>query len=313
MAFPGSSKSTRLGSRKSNRTRRAWERFTHRKRRLWITRRSQQHSAQRFKRKEARSGPVTPVSGLASMADAITITTPTLEIRANYLVNCAGLQADRIAMMSGAQPEVRIVPFRGEYYLLASRKRCTHPRFDLSCHRPALAVSGGALYPPCSWKCGSRSECSPGVGAQRDTAGVASAFLTLGKHFALGAFGRWRGIGGVPVSLSFYRSLSKAAFVHSLQKLLPDIRSEDLVRGGAGVRAQAVRLRRCAAGRFLFRENSSRALPCSQCTLPCRDCIARHRRVHRRAGGKSNSAEKVMDISGHYTSQHGVIARGADR
>ena len=38
----------------------------------------------------------------------------------------------------------------------------------------------------------------------------------------------------------FYRSLSKAAFVHSLQKLLPDIRSEDLVRGGAGVRAQAV-------------------------------------------------------------------------
>ena len=65
---------------------------------------------------EVRTG--TPVSGLASMADAITITTPTLEIRANYLVNCAGLQADRIAMMSGAQPEVRIVPFRGEYYLL---------------------------------------------------------------------------------------------------------------------------------------------------------------------------------------------------
>ena len=58
------------------------------------------------------------IVGIASHPDAVTVTTKTDEFRADQFVNCAGLHSDRLARLAGLRPEVRIIPFRGEYYEL---------------------------------------------------------------------------------------------------------------------------------------------------------------------------------------------------
>ena len=159
---------------------------------------------------------------------------------ADRAVACAGLQSDRVARRSGEAPGMQIVPFRGEYYELRPEAEhlCRHliypvpdPSFPFLGVHFTRMIGGGV-------------ECGPNAvlafareGYTRTTLNVRDLVETLGyvgfrrlarKHLAAGLGEMWR-------------SVSKAAFVRALQRLVPEIRAEHLVAAPAGVRAQAVR------------------------------------------------------------------------
>jgi L-2-hydroxyglutarate oxidase len=90
------------------------------------------------------------VVGIGSRADGVTVTTTTDEFDADYLVNCAGLHSDRVARLAGIRPQVRIVPFRGEYFELTPEEShlvkgliypVPDPEFPfLACTSPACSM-----------------------------------------------------------------------------------------------------------------------------------------------------------------------------
>jgi len=191
----------------------------------------------------ARGGTIltsTKVTGVRQLSDGVAVETNGPAFSANRLINCAGLFSDRIARMAGENPDVMIVPFRGEYYdLIPARSSLVRgliypvpdPRFPfLGVHftrRVNGAVEAGPNAVLALRREGyRRSDFSP--------YDLASSLAFPG--FWRMAAGHWRsGLG------EFRRSLSKRAFVRSLQRLVPALREEDMVPGNAGVRAQALR------------------------------------------------------------------------
>lgn len=170
---------------------------------------------------------------------AFVISTPSGEVRAKNLVNCAGLQADRIARLAGADVQLRIIPFRGEYYDLVPERRGLCRDLIYPVPDPALPFLGVHL-----------TRATDGTVEAGPNAVL--AFKREGYRFTTFSFddvleylefpGFWKMATRYAMTGAFevYRSLSKAAFVRSVQALIPEIRAEDLVVGRAGVRAQAV-------------------------------------------------------------------------
>ena len=158
---------------------------------------------------------------------------------ARHLINCGGLQCDRIARMCGDDPGLRIVPFRGEYYELARDRRhlvknlvypVPDPRFPFLGVHFTRMIHGGVEAGPNAVLAFRREGYSQFSFSWRDTFDT----LTYGGFWKMMSK-HWRmGIG------EFHRSLSKRAFVDALRQLLPELRMQDVVRAGAGVRAQAL-------------------------------------------------------------------------
>ncbi|GAA2989475.1 L-2-hydroxyglutarate oxidase [Actinokineospora diospyrosa] len=182
----------------------------------------------------------TPALGIRSSSTGVEVATGTEVLRADVLVNCAGLHSDRIARMAGLTPRARIVPFRGEYYEL----------------RPARAsLVKGLIYPVPD-----ASLPFLGVHLTRMLDGSVhagpNAVLALRREgytwrdfsardvWETAAFpGTWNLARkyAYPIGLDeVRRSLSKRRFAASLAKLVPEIVEDDIVRSGSGVRAQAL-------------------------------------------------------------------------
>ena len=159
--------------------------------------------------------------------------------QAKTVINCAGLYSDRIALMAGADPGVRVVPFRGEYYQLAESRRSLVRGLIYPVPDPALPFLGVHF----TLRVDGSVEAGPNaVLALRREGYRKTDFSPSDLASALGFAGfwkmakrQWRTAVG-----EYYRSLSKAAFTRSLQKLMPEIRESDLAPGGSGVRAQAI-------------------------------------------------------------------------
>jgi L-2-hydroxyglutarate oxidase len=180
------------------------------------------------------------VTAIDSRQDAVYVTTRRGEIAARYLINCAGLYSDRIARKGGQKLETQIVPFRGEYYELKPEatylcRNLIYPVPDPSF--PFLGVHFTRMI-------GGGVECGPNAVFAMAREGyhkwsfnardLAESLMFVG--FRRLAWKYWRtGLGEI------WRSLSKAAFVRALQRLVPEIRSEQLVPARAGVRAQALK------------------------------------------------------------------------
>jgi L-2-hydroxyglutarate oxidase len=160
-------------------------------------------------------------------------------VDADVVVNCAGLHSDRVARAAGADPEARIVPFRGEYFELVPGRRhlvrnliypVPNPVFPfLGVHFTRMldgSVHAGPNAVPALAREGYRKRDV----SVRDTAETLffPGFWRLARRHAD------EGIKEI------WRSLHKAAFVRSLQRLVPEIGAEDLVPAPAGVRAQAL-------------------------------------------------------------------------
>jgi L-2-hydroxyglutarate oxidase LhgO len=179
------------------------------------------------------------VRGLKRTASEIVVETNHGAFSTTSLINCAGLFSDRISRMAGDDPQVMIVPFRGEYYdLLPERASLVRgliypvpdPRFPFLGVHFTRRVNGTVDAGPNAVLAFRREGYRRTDFNLRDLA----SSLSFPGFWRMGAK-NWRS--GLD---EFHRSLSKAAFVRALQRLVPAVQSTDLVPGGAGVRAQAV-------------------------------------------------------------------------
>ncbi len=161
------------------------------------------------------------------------------DIKARFLVNCGGLQSDRIAKLCGVNPGLLIVPFRGEYYKLKKEKEylvrnliypVPDPRFPFLGVHFTRMIKGGVEAGPNAVLAFKREGYTHKDFSIKD---VTQMFFFNGfwkmasKYYKMGFE-------------EFHRSLSKSAFVKALQKLVPQIQYDDVYREGAGVRAQAL-------------------------------------------------------------------------
>ncbi|HXY14179.1 MAG TPA: L-2-hydroxyglutarate oxidase [Terriglobales bacterium] len=157
-----------------------------------------------------------------------------------YVINCAGLHSDRISRMSGVTPEVQIIPFRGEYYDLTPERKhlvrnLIYPvpdlRFPFLGAHFTRRISGEVDAGPnavLAFKREGYRKTDFDLHDVSETLSYAGFWKMAAKYWRDG-------------TAEFYRSFRKSAFVRALQKLVPDIRSSDLVPDGSGVRAQALR------------------------------------------------------------------------
>ena len=191
------------------------------------------------------------VTQFESLGDGIVVRSSAGEFRAKHVVNCAGLHCDRIAELAGAKPSVKIVPFRGEYWALRpeAHRLCNNliypvpdPSFPFLGVHFTRKLSGGIEAGPNAVLALAREGYSWGVVKPKELLGSLAypGMLRLART-------HWRyGIG------EMHRSLSRAAMVRQIQRLLPDVRADDLHPAGAGVRAQAVRADGTLVDDFLF-------------------------------------------------------------
>lgn len=161
------------------------------------------------------------------------------ELRAGLVVNCAGLQADRVARMCGETPTVAIVPFRGEYFALAPERQYLVRNLIYPVPDPALPFLGVHLTRTID----DRVEAGPNalVALKREGYGrwdfsMRDVVDTIRFPGFRRMAARWWRVGGQELR----RSLSRSRFARELQKLVPEIQPADLQPSGAGVRAQAV-------------------------------------------------------------------------
>jgi L-2-hydroxyglutarate oxidase LhgO len=181
----------------------------------------------------------TAVTGLKRHTDEIVVQTSGGAFSARFLINCAGLFSDRISRMADDDPQVMIVPFRGEYYdLIPERSSLVRsliypvpdPRFPFLGVHFTRRISGTVDAGPNAVLAFRRE------GYRRTDVNLRDLASSLAfPGFWRMAATHWRS--GLD---EFHRSFSKPAFVRALQRLLPEVREEDLVPGGCGVRAQAL-------------------------------------------------------------------------
>ncbi len=156
-----------------------------------------------------------------------------------FLINCAGLYSDKVLEMMGMQAQVKIIPFRGEYYLLKPEKRDLVKGLIYPVPDPAFPFLGVHLTKMVS------GDVEAGPNAVLAFAREGYRMFDLNPKELLETLrypGLWE-IGKKYWKVGFYeyyRSFLKSAFVASLRKLMPILTYEDVVRAGAGVRAQAV-------------------------------------------------------------------------
>ncbi|WP_405374814.1 MULTISPECIES: L-2-hydroxyglutarate oxidase [unclassified Microbacterium] len=180
------------------------------------------------------------VTAISDSGSGVVVSTSTGEVVGDRLVNCAGLHSDRIARLAGMRPEVRIVPFRGEYFTLTPDaehlvRGLVYPVPDpgfpfLGVHFTRM-FDGSVHAGPNAVFALAREGYSWGRISPRDVIDSAMwpGLWRLGRRF-------WRT--GIDETR---RSLSKRGFTASLQELIPEIGAEHLTPAHAGVRAQAVR------------------------------------------------------------------------
>jgi len=197
---------------------------------------------------ESGGGRVVPgarVTSIEQEAASVSVTTDDgRAFRGRRLVNCAGLHSDRVTAMSGHAPPARIIPFRGEYYELRPPARrlvrnLIYPVPDPSF--PFLGVHFTRMIQRDEH--GHLVECGPNAVLAMAREGYSKTDVDhddLAEILRYPAFWRisarhWRtGLG------ELWRSVSKAAFVRALRRLVPEIGAEHMESAPAGVRAQAL-------------------------------------------------------------------------
>nr|WP_053763344.1 L-2-hydroxyglutarate oxidase [Streptomyces sp. AS58] len=172
-------------------------------------------------------------------------------VRGRVLVNCAGLYCDEVARMTGDDPEMRIIPFRGEYYELARPELVRglvypvpDPAFPFLGVHLTRGIDGGVHVGPNAVPALAREGYAWGVVRPGET----RLALTWPGSWRM-ARRHWRYGGG-----EVRRSLSRKAFTRAVRRLLPAVTENDLVPAASGVRAQAVLRDGTLVDDFLIRE-----------------------------------------------------------
>ncbi len=173
-----------------------------------------------------------------SNKDIISVETNNGSYECSRLINCKGLYSDKVTKMTRPDINLKIIPFRGEYYKISSEKQylvknliypVPDPEFPFLGVHFTRMIGGGIEAGPNAVLAFKRE------GYKKTDFSLSDTMDTLAfPGFRKIAMKYWKtGMG------EMYRSFSKAAFTKALQKLLPEITENDLVPGGSGVRAQA--------------------------------------------------------------------------
>ncbi len=179
---------------------------------------------------------ITSVSGLSTINEVIT---RNRSFQSKVFINCCGLQSDEVARHTGDSINTRIIPFRGEYYKLKPEKRYLVKNLIYPVPDPSFPFLGVHF----TRMTNGEVEAGPNAvlafkkeGYKRSSFSIKDSVKTFswGGFYRIAAKYYKTGLG------EFYRSFSKRAFVRALQKLIPEITESDLIKGGAGVRAQAI-------------------------------------------------------------------------
>ncbi|MEQ8958660.1 MAG: L-2-hydroxyglutarate oxidase, partial [Coleofasciculus sp. C2-GNP5-27] len=181
----------------------------------------------------------TTVQNLRETSDGLVVETNQGEFETGMAINCAGLQSDRVVKLGQMQPPAKIIPFRGEYYELKPEKRylvkhliypVPNPNFPFLGVHFTRMIDGGI-------------HAGPNAVLSFKREGYKKTDFDWGDFVEIITFpGCWK------LAQSYWqigveeiiRSFSKTAFVRSLQRLIPEIQSDDLMPTHAGVRAQAL-------------------------------------------------------------------------
>jgi L-2-hydroxyglutarate oxidase LhgO len=179
------------------------------------------------------------VIGLREDDDSNIVETLAGTFRARYVINCAGLYSDTIARMAGVETDLEIVPFRGEYYEVRPERRylvknliypVPDPRFPFLGVHFTRRVNGSVEAGPnalLAFRREGYTGVPPDLSEAVETLRFSGFWKMARRYWRMGLAEQ-------------YRSWVKAAFVKALQKMVPELREEDLAPGGSGVRAQAV-------------------------------------------------------------------------
>jgi len=178
------------------------------------------------------------VTDIRKQGNGLDVVTSAASYQSRLVINCAGLYSDKVARLTVPDVDVKIIPFRGEYYKLRKEKEylvrnliypVPDPNFPfLGVHFTRMAKGG--------------VEAGPNAVLAFRREGYKKSDIHLGE---LAESLAWPGFQKVAAKYwrtgfgEMYRSFSKAAFTKALQKLIPEIVEDDLTTGGAGVRAQA--------------------------------------------------------------------------
>jgi len=201
---------------------------------------------------EIRTG--TKFLGAAVTNGVLTLQTTAGEIHSRFLINCAGLHCDDVARRCGIDVDIRIVPFRGEYYELKKEKQylvrnliypVPDPRYPFLGVHFTRMISGGVEAGPnavLALKKEGYSKTDFSFGDLAAMAGFPGFWKMARQHYRMGVE-------------EFRRSFSKKLFVRALQKLIPEIEENDVVPSGSGVRAQALDRNGKLLDDFYFKES----------------------------------------------------------
>ncbi|WP_298340713.1 L-2-hydroxyglutarate oxidase [uncultured Algibacter sp.] len=174
---------------------------------------------------------------LEKQTDGYNIKTENKIIKAKFLVNCAGLYSDKIAKMDGVGLDYKIIPFRGEYYLLKEDKTHLVKNLIYPVPDPSFPFLGVHF----TRRINGKVDAGPNAVLAFKREGYTKRDINIKELLESLSYS-----GFIKIALKYwkvgmyemYRSYSKKAFVTSLQKLIPKIKEEDLVIGESGVRAQ---------------------------------------------------------------------------
>ena len=180
-----------------------------------------------------------PVESLKGASGIWRIQTPKGAYEAKQVVACAGLHSDRVVSKSGMRPAAKIMPFRGEYYMIRKERQSLvrnliypvpDPQFPFLGVHFTRMIKGGVEAGPNAVLALAREGYTWGDINLRDMAE------------SLSFSGLWKFMLKYPSICSYeiWRSISRREFCRSLQKLVPEIQEQDLEPGSAGVRAQAM-------------------------------------------------------------------------
>ena len=180
----------------------------------------------------------TEVSKIEEDGNTTRIVTSNGDFETKLVINCGGLYSDKLAKQTSEEVDLKIIPFRGEYFKLVPEKEhlvkhliypVPDPNFPFLGVHFTRMINGGIEAGPNAVLAFRRE------GYKKSDVHFGELLETLfWPGFQKVAFKYWKtGLG------EMYRSFSKAAFTKALQELIPEIEEKDLVDGGAGVRAQA--------------------------------------------------------------------------
>lgn len=179
------------------------------------------------------------VLGIERRPGGVVLQSTAGDVEADGMVGCAGLQSDRLARLAGLDPGVAIIPFRGEYYELRPERAhlvnnlvypVPDPAFPFLGVHFTRKIHGGVEAGPNAVLAFARHGYTRTSFSLRDALGIAATPGFWGfarKHLRTG----W---------MEVTRSFSKRRFAAALAELVPEVVEDDLIPGGAGVRAQAM-------------------------------------------------------------------------